>query len=55
MDKWRKERWESAKDKGDPVNIDIEVEHKTIIEEMSKLDKLSDCSAEVPQEAAAGE
>ena len=29
-------------------NIDIEDEHKMIIEEMSKLDKLSDCSAEVP-------
>ena len=38
----------SANEKGEIRNIDIEDEHKMIIEEMSKLDKLSDCSAEVP-------
>ena len=38
----------SANEKGEIGNIDIEDEHKMIIEEMSKLDKLSDCSAEVP-------
>ena len=53
---WRQKRMESNRlhhvnDKGELRKIDLDDEHKQIIDETSKLDKLSDCSAEVPQEA----
>ena len=47
VSKWRKQRLESKRNFSVSDN-DIEDEHKRIIEEASKLDKLSDCSAEVP-------
>ena len=58
VSKWRKQRLESKRnlsvnERGGGLDrvggdIDIEDEHKRIIEEASMLDKLSDCSAEVP-------
>ena len=53
---WRRQRLASMRNqnvnaRGELRNIDIEAEHKQIIDETSKLDKLSDCSVEVPQEA----
>ena len=50
---WTKQ-WHEKKESDKPqaaANC-IEEEHKNIIDEMSKLDKLSDCSVEVPQESA---
>ena len=56
VDKWRNMRLESIRvhhvnEKGELGKLNIEDEHKLIMDETSKLDKLSDCSAEVPQEA----